>query len=169
MLSPSAAERLSAATRKRQAVAEQWERTRNNDVSNLLSTTLPALFDIDRFGLFVLSQDSQSVWLEAGTGVTQRSIVVEAEGSMVGEAIRNRQTRIDSDLSGGKGAFVSVGEKLGYRPQSAMTAPVFCPSSGTAIGALQVMNAYRSVDWSDQDRRLLEELAADRAFLPPAP
>ena len=137
-------ERLSAATLKRQAVAEQWARTRNNDVFNLLSTSLPALFDIDRFGLFVLSQDSQSVWLEAGTGVTQRSIVVEAEGSMVGEAIRNRQTRIDIDLSEGKGAFVSVGEKLGYRPQSAMTAPVFCPSSSTAIGALQVHDARPS-------------------------
>ena len=83
MLSPTAAERLSAATRKRQTVAEQWARTRNTDVSNLL-TTLPALFDIDRFGLFVLSRDSQSVWLEAGTGVTQRSIVVEAEGSLQG-------------------------------------------------------------------------------------
>ncbi len=109
MPSPTAAERLSAATRKRQTVAEQWARTRNNDVSNLLSTTLPVLFDIDRFGLFVISRDSQSVWLEAGTGVTQRSIVVEAEGSLVGEAIRNRQTCIDTDLSNGKGAFVSVG------------------------------------------------------------
>ena len=158
MPSPTAAERLSAATRKRQTVAEQWARTRNNDVSNLLSTTLPALFDIDRFGLFVLSRDSQSVWLEAGTGVTQRSIVVEAEGSLVGEAIRNRQTRIDTDLSNGKGAFVSVGDKLGYRPQSAMTAPVFCPSTGNAIGALQVMNGERPVAWSERDRGLLEEL-----------
>ena len=44
MPSPTAAERLGAATRKRQAVAEQWARTRNNDVSNLLSTTLLTTF-----------------------------------------------------------------------------------------------------------------------------
>ena len=65
MLSPTAAERLSAATRKRQAVAEQWERTRNNDVYNLLSTTLPALFDIDRFLGDVVSTDEVVDYLDA--------------------------------------------------------------------------------------------------------
>lgn len=154
----SAAEQLRTKTLKRQSVAAQWAQTRNNDVSNLLAASLPALFDIDRFGLFVLSSDSQSVWLEAGTGVTQRSIVVDAEGSMVGEAIRNRQTRLYEDLADVVGAFRAVGEQLGYRPVSAMTAPVFCPKTGNAIGALQVMNGTHPVPWSDRDSALLEAL-----------
>ena len=39
-----------------------------------------------------------------------------------------------------------------------MTAPVFCPSTGNAIGALQVMNGERPVVWSDRDQGLLEAL-----------
>lgn len=158
MSKQSAAELLKKVTRQRQLIAGNWEEKRNSDVSNLLATTLPALFNIDRFGLFVLSHDSQSLWLEAGTGVTQRSIVVDAEGSLVGDAIRNRRIRSDNNLTGGSGAFAVIGEKLGYTPVSALTAPIFCPSSGEAIGALQVMNGSQPVVWTEAERALLENL-----------
>ena len=55
MSKQSAAELLKKVTRQRQLIAGNWEEKRNSDVSNLLATTLPALFNIDRFGLFVLT------------------------------------------------------------------------------------------------------------------
>lgn len=158
MIEMSAVEKLKAATSERQNLGKSWEDKRNNDVAALLSTCLPTLFDIDRYGLFVLSTDNKNVWLEAGTGVTERSIIVDADSSLVGEAIRNRQIRCDADLSDGSGAFRMVGEKVGYTPVSVMTAPIFCPVSGSAIGALQVMNGSTAVAWSDRDTALFENI-----------
>ena len=154
----TAAKKLQATTRKRQEIAKLWQKKRNNDVSTLLATCLPALYEIDRFGLFVLNAKTQELWIETGTGVTQRSIVVEVEGSLVGEAIRNRETMLKTDLSEEKGAFVHIGEKTGYTPKSAITAPIFCPTTGNAIGALQLMNGVKSIAWSDNDRALLEQI-----------
>ena len=154
----TAAEKLKAATSKRQKIAELWQKKRNNDVSTLLATCLPVLYDIDRFGLFVLNAATQELWIETGTGVTQRSIVVNVEGSLVGEAIRNRETILKSDLSKEKGAFVHIGEKVGYTPKSALVAPIFCPTTGNAIGALQLMNSFKSIAWTDNDRMLLQQI-----------
>lgn len=158
MPQPTAAEQLNAATRKRQVIAQTLDQKRNSDVSNLLATTLPALFNIDRFGLFIVSKDNETLWLEAGTGVTQRSIVVAADGSLVGEAIRNRENLVHDRLSDDLGAVASVGEQQGYRPMSALTAPIFCPQTGAAIGALQVMNGTAEVAWSQRDSDLLSAI-----------
>jgi hypothetical protein len=154
----AAAEKLKAATRLRESVAREWEDKRNNDVVALMATVLPALFDMDRFGLFVISRDNQRMWLEAGSGVTERSIVVDVDSSLVGEVIRNRTIRCDDDLSNHDGMFRKIGEKVGYVPVSAMTAPIFCPVSGDPIGALQVMNGARTVSWTERDRALIEDM-----------
>ena len=154
----SAIAKLIAATKERQRLSKSWDDKRNNDVVALLATCLPELFNIDRYGLFVVDSNNQKVWLEAGTGVTERSIVVAAENSVVGEAIRNRKVCCYTDLSKHPDSMRVTSQQVGYVPLSVLTAPIYCPVTGDVVGALQVMNGSQEVSWNERDVSLAENV-----------
>lgn len=159
MTKQTAAEQLHEATRKREEFRRNWERNRNTDLTALLAVCLPRLFPIDRYGLFVVSADERSVWLEAGTGVTERAIMVDVETSRVGAAIRNDQTLADRSLAAVTGSHQAVGSSIGYAPVSALTTPIHAPGTGRPIGALQILNGEQEIDWTPEHMRTLESIA----------
>ena len=71
-------------------------------------------------------------------------IVVEAEGSLVGEAIRNRQTRIDSDLSNGKGDMANYGR--GHNPYGFTTILAGGGVKGGLVHGATDEYGYRAVE-----------------------
>ena len=81
--------RLRQATHRREELRREWDQARNRDLLGLLLLTLPPLFGAERGGLFVLDPTNKKLWLEAGTGVAERRIVVDVDGSLVGEALRD--------------------------------------------------------------------------------
>jgi hypothetical protein len=82
--------RLREATHRREELRREWDQARNRDLLGLLLLTLPPLFGAERCGLFVLDPTNKKLWLEAGTGVAERRIVVDVDGSLVGEAHAKR-------------------------------------------------------------------------------
>ena len=134
-------ERLREVTREREKLRKEWDAQRNLDVLNLLHICIPAMFQCERFGLFIRDSSSDSLWLECGTGVTERSIVVGAKGSMVGEAIETRGSIIQNDLSIASGAHHIIGERQsGFEARNALTVPIFDIGDGASIGAIQLLN-----------------------------
>jgi hypothetical protein len=86
-MSSEALLRLRQATHRREELRREWDQARNRDLVGLLLLTLPPLFGAERIGLFVLDPTNKKLWLEAGTGVSERRMVVEVDGSLVGEAL----------------------------------------------------------------------------------
>ena len=158
-MSKTPLERLRDATRKREQLRRTWDARRNLDLLALLRVTIPAMMSSERFGLFVRDPQSDALWIETGTGVTERSIVVTATGSMLGEAIRQRQPIIRENLSTSDGVHQSVADQVGFVPKDALTVPIFSPDDGGAIGAIQVLNKMSEGSWTEQDALLLQEVA----------
>ena len=158
-MSQTPLERLKNATRQREALRKTWDERRNLDLLNLLRVSIPAMFHCERFGLFVRELQSDSLWIETGTGVVERSIVVTASGSMLGEALEARRPIRRADLLDGSGVHQLVGDEQGFRPKNALTVPVFNPEDGSAIGALQVLNKINATEWTEDDAVLLQNVA----------
>ena len=158
-MSETPIERLRSATRKREELRRTWDARRNLDLLALLRVTIPVMMKSERFGLFVRDPNSDALWVETGTGVTERSIVVTSVGSMLGEAIQERKPIIKEHLSDAHGAHQSVANQIGFVTKDALTVPIFSPDNGQAIGAIQVLNKQISGGWTEEDARLLQEVA----------
>ena len=158
-MSKTPLERLREATRKREELRRNWDSRRNLDLLALLRVTIPVMMKSERFGLFVRDPHSDALWVETGTGVTERSIVVTTVGSMLGEAILERKAIVRDRLSDRQGAHRSVDDNVGFVTKDALTVPVFSPEDGQAIGAIQVLNKQVSGGWTEEDARLLQEVA----------
>ena len=152
-------ERLQEATRKREDLRRRWDSRRNRDLLQLLQVTVPAMMACERFGLFLRDPDSGALWIEAGTGVTERAIVVAGSDSMVGESIRMRAPISRQDLSSAHGAHRSVAGAVGFVTRDALTVPIFAARDGRPVGALQVINKLGGGGWTEQDARLLQAVA----------
>jgi len=158
-MSKTPIERLREVTRQREALRAEWDLRRNIDVLNLLHVCTPKMFHCQRFGLFVRDPLSGSIWVEAGTGVEERAIVVAEKGSMVGEAIRTRMPVLREDLDKAEGAHQVVGAASGFKAKNSITVPIFDSSDGATIGALQLLNREDGSAWTAVDAKVLQEIA----------
>ena len=158
-MSKTPIERLREVTREREKLRKEWDAQRNLDVLNLLHICIPAMFQCERFGLFIRDSSSDSLWLECGTGVTERSIVVGAKGSMVGEAIETRGSIIQNDLSIASGAHHIVERQSGFEVRNALTVPIFDLKDGGSIGAIQLLNHKTNTAWKTNEAQRLQEIA----------
>jgi hypothetical protein len=154
-MTSDAAERLREANRQRETLRREWDATRNRGVLDLLVLTAPRLLNAERVGVFVKDTNADQLWLEAGTHVTERQIVVAAGASMVGDALRTGRPVVRYQLGGDTGA---VGQ-VAYQVHDALTVPVWDASGTAAIGALQVLNRRNGQPWEQSDIELLQELA----------
>ena len=151
-------ERMRRVVARRQELALRWDALRNNDLLQLLVVTLPGLLRAERCGLFVLDPDADELWLEAGTGVMQRQICADLEGSMVGACVRTGICVNRSGLEQLQGAHQQAGEALSYAVSTAMTVPIH-GDDGMVVGALQVLNRLDGQPFAEADQHQLEAVA----------
>lgn len=150
---------LRRATRQREELRKTWDGTRNSDLLALLNLTIPKLFRCERFGLFLLSPDRESLMLVTGTGVVERGIRVAEAASMVGQAVRNRSPVICNDLATQDGVHREISRDIGYEVHNALTVPVLSPRDGRAVGAVQVLNKTGHESWHAEESVLLGDVA----------
>ena len=151
-------ERLRRAFFRREELRRRWDAARNVDMFGLLVFALPRLLDAERCGVFVSSESGDSVWLEAGTGVVERQIVVASDASMVGRVIASGDTLLRSSIAQGE-VDTMVASRTGFVPRDALTVPVRTIQGRRVIGALQVLNKRNGKAFDAADISLLEETA----------
>ena len=151
-------QRMQQVLARRQELARRWDALRNNDLLRLLVETLPGLLNAERCGLFVLDPDANELWLEAGTGVVQRQICAQLEGSMVGECVRTGACINRSDLDQREGAHHQAGLDTSFPVISALTVPIRGDDGGL-VGALQVLNHCDQQPFDAADQAQLEAVA----------
>ena len=160
MTSPT--QQLGAAMAERLTLRQSWEHLRHRDLFALLVLTVPPLLAAERVSVFVRDPSDGSIWLEAGTGVVERQIVVAGPDSMVGRAIATGEPQRCSQLADTPGVHQQLAASTGFVTESALTLPLRNLAGSTVIGALQVLNKQgpaADVGFSDGDVALLQQVA----------
>ena len=160
MSSPT--QQLGAAMAERLTLRQSWEQLRQRDLFALLVLTVPPLLGAERVSVFVQDPTSGSIWLEAGTGVIERQIVVAGPESMVGRAIATGEPQRSTQLSQTPGVHRELAASTGFVTESALSLPVRNLEGSAVIGALQVLNKQgpqSAEGFSDADVELLQQVA----------
>ena len=147
---------------ERLTLRQSWEQLRQRDLFALLVLTVPPLLGAERVSVFVKDPTSGSIWLEAGTGVIERQIVVAGPESMVARAIATGELQRSTQLSQTPGVHRELAASTGFVTESALSLPVRNLEGSVVIGALQVLNKQgpqSAEGFSDADVELLQQVA----------
>ena len=101
---------------------------------------------------------NEKVWLQCGTGLTEKQLQVPTANSIVGQVIESGNFVMEHDLEEQAGAHDVVAVKTGFVTRSALCVPVNGVTSKKVVGAIQMLNKVRG-EFSDDDRRILDRLA----------
>ena len=151
-------QKLDQLRKKQQLMEKAWQETGNRELLQFFVDIMPRTLSAERCSIFILDPVNEKVWLQSGTGLTEKQLQVPTANSMVGQVIESGNYVMEHDLEDQAGAHDVVAVKTGYVTRSALCVPVNGVTSKKVVGAIQVLNKTRG-DFSDEDRGILERLA----------
>jgi GAF domain-containing protein len=151
-------QKLDQLRKKQQLMEKAWRETGNRELLQFFVDIMPRTLSAERCSIFILDPVNEKVWLQSGTGLTEKQLQVPTANSMVGQVIESGKYVMEHDLEDQAGAHDVVAVKTGFVTRSALCVPVKGVISKKVVGAIQVLNKTRG-DFSDEDRRILERLA----------
>ncbi|WP_130472350.1 GAF domain-containing protein [Candidatus Magnetaquicoccus inordinatus] len=147
---------------KQEALTSKWKSTGNQDLLQFFMEILPKVIDADRCSFFIHDPVTDAVWLQCGTGLKERSIVIPKSGSNVGKVVATGKpvciVRREQQSEFAK----QVEEKVGYMTQNMMCVPIMSQTSNQVTGAIQVINKQGEnghLGFTEADLALLERVA----------
>ncbi|MBF0162329.1 MAG: GAF domain-containing protein [Magnetococcales bacterium] len=147
---------------KQEALTRNWKSSGNQDLLHFFMEILPKVVDADRCSFFIHDPVTDAVWLQCGTGLKERSIVIPKTGSNVGRVVATGRhvsiVRREQQSEFAK----QVEEKVGYVTQNMLCVPIKSLTTDQVTGAIQVINKRGNnghLGFTDQDRELLERVA----------
>lgn len=126
-------------------------------LSFFVSTTCK-LLGTERCSIFILDTATKRVWLKRGTGVGDRAIEVQIEGSIVGQVIATGEPVIENDMAHRSGAHRQVEQDIGFVTRNMVCVPIRGADGSAVLGAVQVLNKHQG-DFTQADAAELGELA----------
>jgi Nif-specific regulatory protein/two-component system response regulator HydG len=145
---------------RQEKLESAWKKTGNRELLEFFIDIMPRVLDVERCSIFVLDPEDDKVWLQAGTGLKERQVVVPTKGSIVGRVIAGGKTLIDMDLQTSVGEHDVVAMKTGFVVRNTLCVPVFgVKNPKDVVGAIQVLNKRRQSEYSESDIKTLERLA----------
>jgi signal transduction protein with GAF and PtsI domain len=151
-------QKLGQLRKKQQLMEKAWRETGNKQLLQFFVDIMPNALNAERCSIFILDPVNEKVWLQCGTGLTEKQLQVPTSNSIVGQVIESGKYVMESDLEDQAGAHDVVAVKTGYVTREALCVPVFGVTSKKVVGAIQMLNKVRG-EFSDEDREILERLA----------
>ena len=151
-------QKLAQLRKKQQLMEKAWREAGNKKLLQFFVDIMPKALNAERCSIFILDPVNEKVWLQCGTGLTEKQLQVPTANSMVGQVIESGKFVLEHDLEDQAGAHDVVAVKTGYVTRSALCVPVHGVTSKKVVGAIQVLNKIRG-EFSDEDREVLERLA----------
>jgi signal transduction protein with GAF and PtsI domain len=151
-------QKLEQLRKKQQLMEKAWRETGNRQLLKFFVDIMPRTLDAERCSIFILDPVNEKVWLQCGTGLTEKQLQVPTSNSMVGQVIESGKYVMETDLEDQAGAHDVVAVKTGYVTRDALCVPVNGVTSKKVVGAIQVLNKIRG-EFTDEDRDILERLA----------
>jgi GAF domain-containing protein len=159
MSRPKLVEKLEDLRAKQKLIDSAWKKTGNKEFLQFLVEILPKTLNAERCSIFILDPIDENVWVQCGTGLTERQVSVPRGSSLVGKAISTGHFQLETDMDKQLGAHDTVAIKTGFVTRNALCVPVHGVTKDRVTGAIQVLNKTGSHGFTDEDRRILEKLA----------
>lgn len=147
---------------KQEVINRTWSTTGNKELLHFFMEILPKVVEADRCSFFIHDPVTDKVWLQCGTGLSERSVVVPKTGSNVGKVIATGRHVSIANKDQQSEFAKQVEEKVGYETLNMMCVPIKSPTTDKVTGAVQVINKKgknKQNGFTDTDRILLERLA----------
>ena len=151
-------QKLDQLRKKQQLMEKAWQETGNRELLQFFVDIMPSTLNAERCSIFILDPINEKVWLQCGTGLTEKQLQVPTANSIVGQVIESGNFVMEHDLEEQAGAHDVVAVKTGFVTRSALCVPVNGVTSKKVVGAIQMLNKVRG-EFSDDDRRILDRLA----------
>ncbi len=137
----------------------EWEEGQHNLLIFYVKI-IPLVVNAERCSIFIHDPSTKEIWLKSGTGVTERQIRIgKGEESVVGGVIDTGEYSIVDGMEQKNGAHKKVDEETGFETHNILTVPINSLDGKEVMGAVQVLNKKNGVNFSDDDRKLVEEMA----------
>lgn len=152
-------EKLEELRSKQKLIDSAWKKTGNKEFLQFLVEILPKTLSCERCSIFILDPVDENVWVQCGTGLSERQVSVPRGSSLVGKTISTGHYQIESDMDKQLGAHDTVAIKTGFVTRNALCVPVHGVTKDRVTGAIQMLNKIGGHTFTDQDRMILEKLA----------
>lgn len=147
---------------KHEVLTRRWRSGGDKDLLHLFMEILPKVLGADRCSFFIHDPVTDEVWLQCGTGLKERSIVVPKTGSNVGKVVSTGRHVIIVQREQQSEFAKQVEDKVGYVTHNMLCVPIQSMTANQVIGAIQIINKKGEnghVGFTNADRELLERVA----------
>ena len=151
-------QKLEQLRKKQQLMEKAWLAAGNRKLLQFFVDIMPKTLTAERCSIFILDPVDEKVWLQSGTGLTEKQLQVPTANSIVGRVIESGKYVMENDLEDQAGAHDVVAVKTGFVTRDALCVPVNGVTTKKVVGAIQLLNKTRG-EFSDEDRDILERLA----------
>lgn len=147
--------------RERQSLTDTaWKKKGNREFLAFMTELLPLALSAERCSIFISNPDDDNVWIQCGTGIKEKQIMVPTENSLVGEVIATGRRIIDNQLEKRIGIHDLIALKTGYTAYNALCVPIYGHLTHRVAGAIQLLNKLpKQSEFTIEDARLVEKLA----------
>jgi GAF domain-containing protein len=143
---------------KQKLMEKAWKDAGNRELLKFFVDIMPKTLDAERCSIFILDPVDEKAWLQCGTGLSEKQLLVPTKNSIVGRVIETGEAVVEDELEDQVGAHDVVAVKTGFVTRSALCVPVHGVTTKKVVGAIQVLNK-RHGWFSDEDKEVLERLA----------
>lgn len=119
---------------------------------------LPRLAAAERCSIFIKDPEDRQVWLKAGTGVTEREIMVPQTSSIAGRVIESGSPLRLDHLDQETGVHKQTDAATGFVTRQILCVPIHGIKKEQVIGAIELLNKEEGA-FSAEDQELLAEAA----------
>ena len=159
MADQSLQEKLDELKRKQKFIEEAWKKAGNRELLAFFVELIPMALKVQRCSIFIMDPDSDQLWLQSGTGLKEKEVVVPAATSLVGRAISSGEVQIENDMANMAGIHDLIAVKTGFPVYNAMVVPVHGVTTDKVTGAIEILNKPHGKEYSDDDQEVLEKMA----------
>jgi len=137
----------------------EWHTEGSNAVLEFYVRVIPRAADAERCSIFIHIPTKEGMWLEVGTGETEREIdIIEEADPVVNQVITTGQSRIISGRHQTEDQRKTADNQSGNTHKDILCVPLKSLDGKTIIGAVQLMNKRGNATFDDMDRESVEEV-----------
>ncbi|MBF0368409.1 MAG: GAF domain-containing protein [Magnetococcales bacterium] len=155
-------QRLGQLKDKQRQLNRSWNANGNKDLMEFFMEIMPKLVDAERCSIFIHDPVTDRVWLQCGTGLNEKQIVIPKTGSNVGKVIATGK-HICINRREEQSPFARrVENQTGFATKNMLCVPIKSLTTKDIPGAIQVLNKKgrnKRDGFSEEDRVLLEKVA----------
>jgi|SRR3990172_8934220 len=151
--------RIEALDAQKQYFDLEWEEGHQNLLTFYVKI-IPIVLNAERCSIFIHNPATREIWLKCGTGVNERDIRLDTETpSVVGTVIGTGAYQIINGLDKKSGVHKDIDKMTGFETHNVLCVPIKSLNGKENMGAVEVLNKKGDATFSEEDRKLVEELA----------